>query len=128
MRFLLDTHAAIWAAEDDARLGNGARTELERVEPGEAVVADISLLEIAMLAWKGRIGLDGETVDYLEALAAIYPPLRAGPGIAGIAFDLRLPNADPFDRVIVATALHHNLPLLTRDRAIRRSGIVATVW
>jgi PIN domain nuclease of toxin-antitoxin system len=37
-------------------------------------------------------------------------------------------EADPFDRVIVATARYHALPLITRDQAITRSGLVDAVW
>lgn len=32
------------------------------------------------------------------------------------------------DRIITATALHLNLPLLTRDTQIARFGLVTAVW
>jgi predicted nucleic acid-binding protein len=32
------------------------------------------------------------------------------------------------DRIIAATALQLGLPLITRDEAIRRSGVVPVVW
>lgn len=35
---------------------------------------------------------------------------------------------DPWDRFIVATALMLQAPLVTRDGAIQRSGLVETVW
>jgi PIN domain nuclease of toxin-antitoxin system len=35
---------------------------------------------------------------------------------------------DPWDRMIVATALHLGVPLVTRDRAITAAGVVATIW
>src|SRR4051794_8124710 len=37
-------------------------------------------------------------------------------------------HGDPADRLIVATALHHGAPLVTKDEAIRRSALVQTVW
>ena len=35
---------------------------------------------------------------------------------------------DPFDRFILSTAAQLCLPLVTRDRAIARSGVVETIW
>jgi hypothetical protein len=35
---------------------------------------------------------------------------------------------DPWDRMIVATALHLSVPLVTKDRAITATGVVETIW
>lgn len=35
---------------------------------------------------------------------------------------------DPADRIIVATALHQGVPLVTKDRKIIESGGVTTIW
>ena len=37
-------------------------------------------------------------------------------------------NSDPADRLIGATALTHNIPLITADTRIRASGEVPTIW
>lgn len=42
--------------------------------------------------------------------------------------NLKLPQSDPFDRVIVATARRLGLPLATKDRLIRKARLVPTVW
>ncbi len=49
MKYLLDTHAAIWAAEDDPKLGHRAKRALLDSGAGDAVISDITLLEISML-------------------------------------------------------------------------------
>ena len=36
--------------------------------------------------------------------------------------------ADPWDRLIVATASQLSLPLVSRDRAISAAGVVDVVW
>ena len=41
---------------------------------------------------------------------------------------LKWSHADPADRVIVATALLKDVPVLTKDRRIRRFGGVRCVW
>jgi PIN domain nuclease of toxin-antitoxin system len=35
---------------------------------------------------------------------------------------------DPVDRLIAATSLIEDIPLITADREIRKSGAVATIW
>ena len=49
MRALLDTHAVLWAAEGDARLGTSAAELLRTLKTGEAVISDITLLEIVSI-------------------------------------------------------------------------------
>lgn len=92
------------------------------------MLSDITILEIAMLAKKGRIELTVSAQEYLRAIQRNYPPLPITSEIASMAVDLDLPQGDPFDRIIVATAMHHKLPLITRDKNIPASGLVRTVW
>jgi PIN domain nuclease of toxin-antitoxin system len=124
----LDTHAVIWAAEGDERLGASAGELLRSLKAGEAVLSDITLLEIAMLAKKGRIELSVPIEEYLRAIQRNDPLLTITSEIASLAVDLNLPQGDPFDRIIVASAIYHKLPLLTRDKNISSSGLVRTVW
>ena len=129
VKLLLDTHAVLWAAEGDQRLGSEAAAFLRRCRYGEAVIADMTLLEIAMLEKKKHIVLSVPLRKYLRGLQANYPALALEGDIAALAMNLDLPGADPFDRVIVATAMHHRLPLVTRDRAINGGQTtVRVVW
>ena len=128
MRILLDTHAVLWAADDDGRLGPVAAAFLRGCRPGDAVISDLTLLEVAMVAKKGRVSFSVPLRDYLRGLQSNYPVLAMNADIASAAMDLNFTGADPFDRVIVATALHHKLPLATRDRAITDSKLLRTIW
>jgi len=49
------------------------------------------------------------------------------PEIAVLADALRL-HPDPADRFVVATAIHHRVTLVTKDRVLRRLKIVKTIW
>jgi len=126
---LLDTHAWIWWVDRDARLGRAVTDVLDRLPRDERpYLSDISLWEVAMLVERGRLHLEVPLVDWLEAAA--HPRsvrlLSITPAIA--AETARLPpsfHRDPADRVIVATCRVVKLPLLTRDRLIMKSRLVA---
>jgi PIN domain nuclease of toxin-antitoxin system len=88
----------------------------------------MTLLEIAMLVEKKRISLAVPIKRYLQNLQNQYPVLPINAEIASEAFGLSMPQGDPFDRVIVATARHHGLPLISRDQSITASKLVTVLW
>ena len=128
MKLLLDTHAVIWASDDDRRLGPSAREALRECAHGDAVISDISLLEIAMLVHKERLVINVPLKRYLLNVQNHYPLLSIEAQVAAEVYALSLPQADPFDRVIVATARYHSLPLITRDQPITQSNLVEVIW
>lgn len=128
MKFLLDTHAVIWAVENDPRLGNQARNLLSTASGEDVAISDISLLEISMLHQKGRLSVKSSVKQYLRALQEQFVVLSIEADIAAEAMTLDLEQGDPFDRVLVATARTYHIPLLTRDRQICQSGLVSTFW
>ena len=120
MRILLDTHVWIWSQESPERLGEVARDALDD-ESNELLVSPVSSLEIARLAWAGRVALAGRletwVADSLSALLADTVPL--GHEIAISAYNLPGDfHRDPADRMIVATARVHDLTLATADERI----------
>ena len=80
-----------------------------------------------MLVSLGRLELK-TTLDAWLAIAADPITVRVIPITPHIAAEVaRLPDAfqrDPADRLIVATSRVHGLPLLTKDTAIAKSGLV----
>jgi len=128
VKAILDTHAAIWAAEDDPRLGVAGRALLASLTAEEAGLPDISLLEISMLEKKGRISLKIPLSEYLRSLSRTFEVLPISPEIATCAMELELPQGDPFDRIIAATAIQARIPLVTRDRHLRNLEALSTIW
>jgi len=129
---LADTHAALWFLYDLARLSALARNALRQaVSTGSPIyLASISLVEVRYLVEKGR--LPEEAAQRLEgALAPTATALTLAPLDLGVAQALaRIPrNAVPDmpDRIIAATALHLDVPLVTRDGMIRAAPIT-TIW
>ena len=125
---LLDTHTVIWSLTDDARLGISARELIDQAKEAELAISDMTLLEISMLAKKGRIQLSGPIAGLLKDIASQFRVLPINAEIAADAMELEIPQADPFDRVIVATARKYRIDLLTKDRNIVNAQSVSTVW
>lgn len=128
---LLDTHLVVWLAFDSSRLSRPARRAIDKAREKEdgLGISDITLLELATLASKGRIRLEVSLESFLREVEARFVILPINALICVTAF--QLPAAypkDPADRIIGATAIVKGLPLVTADRAIRRSRALDTVW
>ena len=93
-------------------------------------ISSVSMWEVALLAAKGRIEI-GDVHEWLqravERPGTVVLDFTAAICATGAGFGTRFPK-DPSDRLIVATALHHDLALATADQAITSSGLIRTVW
>lgn len=132
MSILLDTHIWLWWLTDADRVSDKERSALggmaEREEP--PFVAAISLWEAQMLVSRGRVTPLDPFERWMRRISAAdvvrVIPLDADIVIALHALPVSF-HGDPADRLIVATARAHGLPLATRDARIRRSRLV-TLW
>jgi PIN domain nuclease of toxin-antitoxin system len=85
-------------------------------------ISAIVLWEIAKLAQLRRIEMDLDDPDVARALGRLHVwPLTREVALASTRLDFR---GDPADELIGATSVVHNVPLVTRDRAILRSKVV----
>ncbi len=128
---LLDTHAVLWLTTDPAKLSGKAKLAIEdsRKSGDGLAISDITLLELATLASKGRIHLSISLESFLQEVEARFVVLPISGRACARA--MGLPTAypkDPADRIIRATALVEGLSLITADREIHRSKVVNTVW
>ena len=131
MKVLLDTHIWIWWLLGCERLSIAHRRALDRLaEGGGCYLSAMSLWEAQMLHSKGRLSLDRLFSAWLRQAAApgvvALPPLDVD---VVLALD-QLPQSfhgDPADRLIVATAQSHGLPIATHVRAIQASGVIP-IW
>lgn len=119
---VLDTHVALWTVEADPRMGKQARDRIQtEADRDGVIISAISIWEIAMLSARGRIRLPQDIKSWVDALLAlpgiIYEPLR--PDVAVNCHHLPGDfHKDPSDRLIVATARFHGVPLVTADKEI----------
>lgn len=113
----LDTHMLIYALRGDLR------PRERRLLSGDSWgVAAIVLWELAKLTQLGRIEVDLDDPEVDAVLAGLHVwPLDLAVAKASTALDF---SGDPADELIAATSVVHGVPLLTRDRQIRKSKLV----
>jgi PIN domain nuclease of toxin-antitoxin system len=128
---LVDTHVVVWLAFDQTQFSGKARAAIDDArETGNGLaISDITLLELATLASKGRIRLDISLESFLQEVEArfVVLPITGRVCVRAIGLPASYPK-DPADRIIGATALVEGMPLLTADREIRRSEALHTIW
>ena len=132
IRAVADTHALIWYLTGDPRLSAPARVFIDTaLSQGEQIALSvITLIEMIYLTEKKRIPR-----PILERAVALFTESPGAfavmPVDLGIAQTLLLPETqsipDMPDRIIAATAVYLDVPLVSRDRKIELSPI-QTIW
>ena len=127
-----DTHAAIWYLAADPRLSTAAKLFMDTTttDGNEIAVSAVTLVEMVYLIEKGRI----PPQHFSNLAAALGDPDSM---FVEIPVDLKLARAltrvdvrqvpDMPDRIVAATAIQHNVPVISRDGKIRLSS-VQTIW
>ena len=131
MSVLLDTHVWVWWLTPGSPLSRAEREALdEKAARRELFLAAISLWEAQVLHAKGRLYLPLHFAEWL-ARATDDRMISVLPLDADVVLALgALPGSfhgDPADRLIVATARTHAMPLATHDAHIRKSR-AAQIW
>jgi PIN domain nuclease of toxin-antitoxin system len=128
---LLDTHVVIWLAQDYQRITQAAQAAIKEARKKDRglAVSCITLVEIARLGSCGRVNLTPDLEAFLSDVEHrfIVLPITSYVAMQAFALPPGYPN-DPVDRIIGATALIEDIPLLTADREIRKSRAVPTIW
>lgn len=125
---LLDTHAWVWSFANDALLSSRARTAIR--EADTVYVSPISFFEIGQ---KVRTGRWPEMQGRVKELPAILK--EQGGSIATLTPEICLDastmdweHRDPFDRLIVSTALALGVALVSKDSAFEDRDDLTLVW
>ena len=113
----LDTHIVVYALSGELR----AR-EQELLTGDRWSVSAIVLWELAKLVQLGRIEIDFDGREVVRTLNRLQVwPIDLAVARESTRLDF---HGDPADELIAATSVVHGIPLVTRDRVMRRSKIV----
>ncbi|MXW77598.1 MAG: type II toxin-antitoxin system VapC family toxin [Gemmatimonadetes bacterium] len=131
VKYLLDTHAWIWALEAPEKLPDPIRAMLLEPDHLPFGLAAISPWEVAKKASKGLLQLSMPVRQWV-AHATQAPFIELLPLSVDIALEsAHLPapfHKDPADQMIVATARMHSLVLISADQRLRDYPHVQTKW
>ncbi|AZD55743.1 type II toxin-antitoxin system VapC family toxin [Pseudomonas chlororaphis subsp. aurantiaca] len=122
MRVLLDTHILLWTLSDDPKLSAKARKLIESA--AEVYISAASFWEMAIKVGLGKLDVDLEQIrEYCLASGFIELAITSEHAIA--VKDLEHHHRDPFDRLIVATAISEPMKLLTADPLVAKYSSLA---
>lgn len=129
---VIDTHVIIWDALKPEAISRKARMAMSRANESDGIIfCEISLWEIAMLLYKKRIQIETDYLTFIQLIKTSnnYSFYGITPEIANLSIEL-FPQitGDPADRIIAATAVFNNVPLVTADRNLRNSKQISTIW
>jgi PIN domain nuclease of toxin-antitoxin system len=116
----LDTHILIFALA-----GNVTAKERRALAANTWSISAIVFWELAKLVQLSRLDIDLEDGEVVRTLSALHVwPVDLAVSIQSTRMDFK---GDPADELIAATSVVHSVPLLTRDRRIRKSRVVPFV-
>ena len=124
MKLLLDTHTVLWSAINDPQLSQAARVAL--LNPSNTLyLSSATAWEIVIKHATGKLTLPDTPERFVRQAI-----LQGGYTVLEIALDHTLAVAalpehhkDPFDRILIAQALHEGLTVLGNDALVARYGV-----
>ena len=127
-----DTHTALWHLFDDSRLSDAAATFINGAAAARRKIAisTISLAEVVYLIEKNRLP-SSEYEELTQALADPEHVFTEAVLTVAIVQSMRQVSRvevpEMPDRIVAATAVYFDVPVISRDRRIRATSL-KTVW
>jgi PIN domain nuclease of toxin-antitoxin system len=118
MKLLLDTHIYIWLTENNPQLSSMLRMFIEE-NANEKYISLVSFYEIAIKVKIGKLKMSKSIracIDELKDCDITLLPISESHISFYDAVPLVENHRDPFDRLIIATAMFENLSIITADK------------
>jgi PIN domain nuclease of toxin-antitoxin system len=126
--WLLDTHTLLWLLENNPSLSETARQVLAPPE-AERFVSIASFWELSIKVSLGKLQLQQSPANMMRLVPSLgiqMLPLRP----EHLEYHETLPfhHRDPFDRLLIATAIVEELTLVSADRKFKDYGGLKIIW
>lgn len=131
MQILLDTHALIWFLENNLLLSKKAKSIIENPD-NEIFVSIVSFYEMSIKLTIGKLTLPDSLEDTITKAInnniQIFE-LNRHHVVQYEEIPLLSDHKDPFDRMIIATAMHEHLDIISIDENfVKYQSLVNIIW
>jgi PIN domain nuclease of toxin-antitoxin system len=117
-RLLLDSNVVVYLDQNQARLSDRARQQIDAAS--EVYVSAVTGWELAIKQATGALKMNRPVLGLVESLGLLELPITIRHGEA--VGPLPLFHRDPFDRLLIAQAITEGLTLVTSDRRLVQYG------
>jgi PIN domain nuclease of toxin-antitoxin system len=127
---VLDTCTIIWDALETIKITPLATKAIKHAR-NELIICDISFWEISMLIKRKHLEVDDTASGFINLLlqSRNFHIQEITPEIAELSVNLGPEiNNDPADRLIAATSILRNAPIITADQNLIETTLVETIW
>ena len=119
MKYLIDTHTLLWAITNEEELSKSIRELLSAPDENEILVSTVSFWEIAIKTNIGKLHLENFDMfrlqEYCEGLGFSIIKLEPQDALNYAKLPLREKHKDPFDRMLITTAINNGYTLISKD-------------
>jgi PIN domain nuclease of toxin-antitoxin system len=124
MKLVLDTHAALWWAISDPRIGSAAARRMQGMTAADLAISDVTLSELARIIRDPRKDayIKVGRLAWLTAFTSGFTVVPVSASIADLAANYAFDHRDPCDRHILATSETVGLPLVTVDEVLTKAA------
>jgi len=123
VRYLLDTHTLLWYFEDSPKLPDSIAAVIEKIDAHKSISA-ASLWEFTIKHSLGKLHFEGGIAAFYKMVTANgFTILHISEPYLNRLSLLPFLHRDPFDRLIIATAIVEDMTVLTVDESIQQYDV-----
>jgi PIN domain nuclease of toxin-antitoxin system len=118
MRILIDTHIFLWALMSPEKLSPQIRQAIMQAD--QVSISSISFWEVSLKFDLGKLELKGLKPEDLPKAARLsgFNVIESDAQLLASSYQLpQIGHKDPFDRLIIHTAIQNQLTLISEDSA-----------